>query len=92
MTSKAKRYETSMKLFHCKMTKGSFVNTHILFIIDNYLYTSYNSSSILDTGYLFHSYYNIKELKRSGRLCKGEMDLHVGHGARVIALIVETYY
>jgi hypothetical protein len=46
----------------------------------------------LDTGYRFHSYYNIKELKRSGRLCKGEMDLHVGHGARVIALVVETYY
>ena len=46
----------------------------------------------MDTGYHFHSYYNIKELKRSGRLCKGEMDLHVGHGAKVIALVVETYY
>jgi len=31
--SSIERYENSKELFHCKMTKGSLVNTHVLKII-----------------------------------------------------------
>jgi len=34
----------------------------------------------------------VKELKRSRRLCNGKMDLNIGNGVRVVALVVKTYY
>jgi len=35
VTSRTKNYETSKELFHCKMAKGSSMNTHLLSISRN---------------------------------------------------------
>jgi hypothetical protein len=60
-------------------------------MIENYLATSHNISWILYIRYGFHICNNDQELKKGRRLLKGEVDLHVGNGARVIALVVGTY-
>jgi hypothetical protein len=43
-TSKTGKYETSRELFHCKMTGYSSMNIHVLFMIENYISTSHDSS------------------------------------------------
>ena len=48
-------------------------------------------SWVLDTGYGSHIYTNVQGLKRSRILAKSEVDLRVGNGARVAALVVGTY-
>jgi hypothetical protein len=51
------------------------VSSSGIFMIENYLSTSYSSSWVLDTKYGFNIYNNIQELKKSRRLNKGKMDL-----------------
>ena len=46
----------------------------------------------MDTGCGSHICVNVQGLKNSGSLAKGEVDLRVGNGARVTALVVGTYY
>ena len=54
------------------------------------LYTSV--SWVLDSSYGSHICVNVQGLKNSRSLAKGEVDLRVGNGARVVALAVGTYY
>jgi hypothetical protein len=65
---------------------------HVLFMIENYLFISHFNSWVLDTWCGFHICNNVQELKKSIRLFKGEVDLHIGNGVRVVVLVVETYY
>ena len=62
-----------------------------MFMIENYLATSYSNSWVLDTRCDFHICNNDQELKRGRRLLKGEVDLRVGNVARVAALDLGTY-
>jgi hypothetical protein len=87
----AKGYKTSKELFPSMIIECSNVNTHMMFMIENYLATSHSSSWVLDTEYGFYIGNNEQELKKDRRLLKGEVDLHVGNGARVAALAVRTY-
>jgi hypothetical protein len=60
-------------------------------MIKNYLSTLNSSSWVLNTKYGFNCN-NMHELKKSRRLNISKVDLWVGNGARVVALIVRTYY
>jgi len=86
-----KEYETSKKLFLSIIIECPNVNTCVMFVTKNYLATSHSSSWVLDTGCSFHIYNNDQELKKSRKLFKGEMDLHVGNGAKVVVLAIGTY-
>jgi hypothetical protein len=43
-TSKTGKHETSRELFCCKMIRYSSMNIHVLFMIENYISTSHDSS------------------------------------------------
>ena len=49
-------------------------------------------SWVLDTGCGSHICINVQELQRSRSLAKGEIDLRVGNGAKVVVLAVGNYY
>jgi len=51
------------------------VSSSGMFMIENYLSTSYSSSWVLDTKCGFNIYKNMQGLKKSRRLNKGKMDL-----------------
>jgi len=87
----AKGYKTSKELFPSMIIECFNANTHMMFMIENYLATSHSSFWVLDTEYGFYICNNEQELKKDKRLLKGEVDLHVGNGARVAALAVRTY-
>lgn len=42
------RYVTFRELYCYKMTKGSYLNSHVLFMIENYLCTLHSNSQIFD--------------------------------------------
>jgi hypothetical protein len=86
-----KGYKTSKELFPSMIIEYSNVNTHVMFMIENYLATSHSSSWVLDIECGFHIYNNNQELKKYRRLLKGEVELRVSNGARVAALAVRTY-
>ena len=50
-----------------------------------------SSSWVLDTGCGSHICTNVQGLKRSRQLKKGEVDLRVGNGSKVAALVVGSY-
>ena len=52
---------------------------------------SRNNQWILDTGCGSHICIDMECLRNNRRLNKGELDLRVGNGARVVALVVGTY-
>ena len=60
-----------------------------MFMTENYLATLHSSSWVLDIGCSFHIYNNDQELKKGSKMLKGKMDVHVGNGAKVIALAIE---
>jgi len=63
-------------------------STCIFFIEIN---MSTSTSWVLDTGCGFHICTDMQGLRMSRALAKGEVDLRVGNGAKVVALVVETY-
>ena len=87
----AKEYKTFKELFPNMIIKCPNLNTRVMFVIKNYLATSYSSSWVLDTGCGFHICNNDQELKKGRRLLKGEVDLRVNNEAEVAALTVGTY-
>ena len=70
--------------------KSSETTSSGIYVIEVDLSTSV--SWVLDTSCGSHIYVNVQGLKNNISLPKGEMDLRVGNGARVVALVVETYY
>ena len=76
-------------LENLKLNKVQNSDTGI-YVIEVNLSTS--TSWVLDTGCGSHICINVQELQRSKTLAKGEVDLHVGNGAKVSALVVGTYY
>lgn len=71
------------------MKKGIEISTSGIFVIEFNLYTS--ASWVLNTGYGSDICTNVQRLKGSGKLVKGEVNLRVGNGANIVALVVETY-
>ncbi|KAI5430550.1 hypothetical protein KIW84_034942 [Lathyrus oleraceus] len=68
---------------------GVETSTSGIFVIEINLSTS--ASWVLDTGCGSHICTNVKGLKMSRDLAKGEVYLRVGNGAKVVALAVGTY-
>jgi hypothetical protein len=66
---------------------GVETSTSGIFVIN----LSTSASWVLDTGCGSHICTNVQELKRSRDLAKGEVDLRVGYGAKVVALAVGTF-
>ena len=69
-----------------KKKKSSEATTLGIYVIEVNLSTS--ASRVLDTGCGSHIRVNVQSLQRSRSLAKGEVDLRVGNGARVVALAV----
>ena len=72
-----------------KKKKSSETTSSGIYVIEINLSTS--TSWVLDTGCGSHICTNVQGLKKSRQLKKGEVDLRVGNGARVVALAVGTY-
>ena len=53
---------------------------------------SISTSWVLDTRCGSHICINVQELLGSRKLAKGEVDIRVGNGAKVVALDVGTYH
>ena len=62
-----------------------------MLIIESNLTVSSASSWVLDSGSSAHLCTSMQGLKESRRLRDGEMILCIGNGARVAAVVVETY-
>ncbi|KAL0439194.1 UNVERIFIED_CONTAM: Retrovirus-related Pol polyprotein from transposon TNT 1-94 [Sesamum latifolium] len=71
------------------LKNGSVASTSGIYVIEINI-TSF-SSWVLDTGCVSHICSNVQGLRRTRELEKGEVDLRVGNGARVVALAVGTY-
>ena len=69
--------------------KGSATTSSCIHVIEVNLSTS--DSWVLDTDFGSHICTNVQGLKRSRILAKGEVDLWVGNGVRVTALVVRSY-
>ncbi|KAG8661357.1 hypothetical protein MANES_01G000217v8 [Manihot esculenta] len=72
-----------------KKKKSSETTASGIYVIDINL--SISTSWVLDTGCGSHICTNVKGLKRSRKLKKGDVDLRVGNEARVAAIAVGTY-
>ena len=72
-----------------KKKKSSEATTSSIYVIEVNLYTS--ASWVLDTGCGSYICVNVQGLRSSRSLAKGEVDLRVGNGARVVALAVGVY-
>ena len=72
-----------------KKKKSNEATTLGIYVIKVNLSTS--SSWVLDTGCGSHICVNVQGLRSSRSLAKGEVDLRVGNGARVAALVGGVY-
>ena len=72
-----------------KKKKSSEATTSGIYVIEVNLSTS--ASWVLDIGCGSHICVNVQGLRSSRSLAKGEVDLRVGNGARVVALAVGVY-
>ena len=72
-----------------KKMKSSEATTSGIYVIKVNMSTS--ASWVLDTGCGSHICVNVQGLRSSRSLAKGEVDLRVGNGARVVALAVGVY-
>ena len=62
-----------------------------MLIIESNLTVSFASSWVLDSGSSAHLCTSMQGLEDSRRLRDGDMILHIGNGARVAAVAMETY-
>ena len=74
-----------------KQKKLNEAFTSGMFMIEINLSTSKSDSWVLDIESGSHICINMQGLKKSRKLAKGEVDLRVGNGARVVALAVGIY-
>ena len=72
-----------------KKKKSSEATTSGIYVVEVNLSTF--ASWVIDTGCGSHICVNVQGLQSSRSLAKGEVDLRVGNGARVVALAVEVY-
>ncbi|KAG8651798.1 hypothetical protein MANES_06G022851v8 [Manihot esculenta] len=84
-------WKRNCKLYldECKKKKSSETTTSGIYVININL--SISTSWVLDTGCGSHNCTNVKGLKMSRKLKKGDVDLLVGNEARVAALAVGIY-
>ena len=69
--------------------KRGTVSTSGIYVTE--ILSTKSHSWVLDTGCGSHIISNVQGLRNRRRLQKGEIDLHVGNGARVVALAIEDY-
>ncbi|KAL4291726.1 hypothetical protein GQ457_14G020970 [Hibiscus cannabinus] len=72
-----------------KKAKAVGASVSCIYVIDINMSTS--SSWVLDTGCGSHICTSVQGLHMRRNLAKGDVDLQVGNGARVVALVVGTY-
>ncbi|KAG8493075.1 hypothetical protein CXB51_010384 [Gossypium anomalum] len=84
---KAKNYPIYLE--EIKKAKTSGTSASGIYVIDINLSTT--TSWVLDTGCGSHICTSVQRLQRSRTLARGDMDLRVGNGARVVALVAGTY-
>jgi hypothetical protein len=72
--------------------KGSETSTSGINIIEINTAVSSSNSWVIDTGSMIHTYKSLQWLSLTRRFTKGELDVRVGNGAKVVAIAVGTYH
>ncbi|KAI3729037.1 hypothetical protein L6452_17683 [Arctium lappa] len=85
--NKPGHWKMNCPLYVQEKKKGSVTSTLGIYVIEDNLSTSY-TSWVLDIGCGSHICRNVQELKRTRRLSKGEVNLRVGNGAKVVVIAV----
>jgi hypothetical protein len=74
-----------------KKKKGSGASASGINVIQINIALSSSDSSIFDTGSMIHTCKSLQGLSLARRFAKGELDVHVGNGAKVAAIAVGTF-
>jgi len=98
----------SDKCFHCgdsghwsrncqkyleeKKKKGSETSTSGINVLEINLATSSSESWVFDTGSMIHTCKSLHGLKKTRSFAKGELDVRVSNGAKVVVLAVGVYH
>ncbi|KAL4379185.1 hypothetical protein GQ457_02G025820 [Hibiscus cannabinus] len=88
---KTRHWKRNCTIYLEEVKKAKAVGASVsgIYVIDVNMSTS--SSWVLDTGYGSHICTSVQGLHTRRNLAKGDVDLRVGNGARVVALAVGTY-
>ena len=74
-----------------KKQKGSEASASGINVIEINLATSSSGSWVFDTGSMIHICKSLQGLNQTGSFARGELDVRVGNGAKVVVLAVGTY-
>jgi hypothetical protein len=93
------------KYFHChkkghwlrrgrgrRRRRRSETSTSCINVVEINIAISYSDSWIFDTGLMIHIWKSLQGLRLTRRFAKGELNVHVGNGAKVAAIAVNTYH
>jgi hypothetical protein len=72
--------------------KGSDTSTSGINIIEINVPVCSSDSCVFDTGSMIHTCKSLQGLSLTRRFAKGELDIHVGNGAKVVAITVDTFH
>jgi hypothetical protein len=75
-----------------KKEKGSETSASGINVIEIIIAISSNDSWVFDTGSMIHTCKSLQGLSLTRRFAKGELDVHVGNGAKVAAIAVDTFH
>ena len=75
-----------------KKKKGSETSTSGINVIEINIALSSSESWVFDTGSMIHTCKSLQGLNGTRRFARGELDVHVGNGAKVAVLAVGTYH
>jgi hypothetical protein len=74
-----------------KKKKGSETSTSSINVIEINIVVSSCDSWVFDTGSMIHTCKSLQGLSLNRRFAKGELDVRVGNGAKVAAIVVGTF-
>jgi hypothetical protein len=75
-----------------KKKKGSETSTSGINVIEINIALSSSESWVFDTGSMIHTCKSLQGLSETRRFARGELDVHVGNGAKVAVLAAGTYH
>ena len=75
-----------------KKKKGTEPSASGINVIEINIALSSSNDWVFDTGSMIHTCKSLQGLSDARRFAKGELDVHVGNGAKVVVLAVGTYH
>jgi hypothetical protein len=75
-----------------KKKKGSETSASGINVIEINIVVSFNDSWVFDTGSMIHTCKLLQGLSLTRRFTKGELDVHVDNGVKVVTIAVGTFH